>query len=107
MSQELALASGVRAVGTAVTEIVKTYRLSRSYNRAELDALSDRLAEVRAQAAAQGRGRLMRTNIEELAATQQLIDSLGLEGHVLGLAVDQLRTLSSALKRNFEDYCRA
>lgn len=107
MSQELVLASSVRAVGTAVAEVVKTYRLSRTYNRAELEALNDRIAETRALVGAQRRGRIIRANIEELAATQQLIDSLGMTGYGLEMAMDQLRSLSSALKRNFEEYCRA
>lgn len=106
MGQELAVAQSVRAVSSAVGEVLKTYQLTKTIRRGEVAALRDRISEARAVAGAQARGRLIRTNLEELAETQRMIDAEGLQGETLTYAMDQLRVLHVELKRNFEGFSR-
>jgi hypothetical protein len=68
--------------------------------------LKDRIAESRAQVGAEGRGRVIRTNLRELAETQRLIDSMSLGGETLAYAMDQLRALHNELMRNFMEFSR-
>ncbi|WP_330474739.1 hypothetical protein [Terrabacter sp. C0L_2] len=106
MSQEVVIAQSVQAVSTALGEVLKTYQLSRTVRRAEVVALREKVTEARAAAGAHARGRLIRTNLEELIETQRLIDSEGLRGDALTYAMEQLRLLNIELKRNFEAFAR-
>jgi hypothetical protein len=106
MATDIVLASSIRAVGSAVTEVLRTYQTTRAVKKGELQILKDRIAESRAQIGAEARGRLIRTNLQELAETQRLIDSMGLSGETLRYAMEQLRTLHNELTRNFVECSR-
>lgn len=106
MAGEIVFARSVQAVSSALGEVLRTYRLTRTYSRAELVAVMDRAREAQAHAAPQARGRLIRANLEELAETQRLIDSQRLTGHALAYAMDQLHLLHVDLKRNYEAFGR-
>lgn len=106
MGTDVVVAGSIQAVGTVVTGILHTYATTRTVHRAELTALKDKISEARAQLGAQARGRLLRTNLEELAETQRLIDSLGFRGDSLSYAMDQLRLLHGELMRSFQEFSR-
>ena len=106
MAQEIVIAQSVQAVSSALGEVLKTYQLTRTVRRAEVIALKDRVSEARAIAGAHSRGRLIRTNLEELAETQRMIDNENLKGEVLSYAMEQLRLLHMDLKRNYEAFAR-
>ncbi|MFC0313535.1 hypothetical protein ACFQNE_03275 [Gordonia phosphorivorans] len=105
MSQELvALDTSVRAIGSAITAIITTYRNTRAYRQAELDVLRDRLAAAKVEHRMRASGNLMRVTVEEIQGLQRMIDSAGLTGYALECAMGNLRVLNDTLLRNFRDF---
>lgn len=104
MEQAIVVAQSLRAVTSVVSDVLRTYRLSQATRQAELRRLDDKLAEARALTRASAIGVLFRANIEEIAATQRLIDSQELSGEALRYAMAQLGELSVELKRNVEKF---
>lgn len=102
MSQEVVVAESVRAVSSALGEMLKTYQLSRTVRRAEVAELKERISDAKAVAAAHAGARLFRVHIQEIAETMRCIDAEDLSGPALEYAMDQMRLLHIALKRNAE-----
>jgi hypothetical protein len=95
------------ALAVKVSELVTFYRQKSVVNRAELEQLKWRADEALRLARARAVGDLSRVNIEEIAKTQYLIDSLNLSGTALYHAMMQLDHLSAALIKNLDGLSNA
>lgn len=104
MSQELVLAASIRAVGSAVTAVVTTYRGTREIRKADLEALQESLKEAKLARRSRAQGDLLGVVFEELDRYQRRLDSSSLTGPARQCAVDNLYVLHDALMRNFKEF---
>ena len=95
------------ALAIKVSDLVTIYRQKSVVNRAQLEQLRWRADEALRLARARAVGDLSRVNIEEIAKTQHLIDSLNLSGVALYHAMMQLDQLSAELIQNLKGLSNA
>lgn len=104
MGNELTIWKKASDVSNALNTVIQTYNIFRSTRKQDMLALSISLENFKREAIAKGAGRLVRTNITEIAETQKYIDECNLSGEALELAMDQLRQLNKSLKENLQAY---
>lgn len=104
MADNLALISAAKEVSSTVSSLVSTYREIRSVRKRDIIILKENIQTFRATCRSRGMGELIRTNIEEISKTQQLIDSQNLSPFALEMAMGQLGQLNKMLTKNLEEY---
>lgn len=90
---------GASLVATAAQGVIKVYRANRTVNKHELQQLRTASERSVALARINAVGDLARANIQELADTARLIDSLPSGSVALPFAMDQLEHLNRSLRR--------
>ena len=83
---------------------MKVYRQNHVISRTELQLLRIDGGSAVARALIAARGEIARANIQEIADTVRLIDSLPPDSLAIQYAVDQLDHLSRSLRRLLDDF---
>ena len=95
-------------VSRNITSLLVKSRANGVIQRAQFEMLMDQTAKVLAEARAYYAGDLVTINLEQIARTQEYIDSqekLGrLHGISLNMAMDELGDLNDTLRRNLRDF---
>lgn len=95
-------------VSGTITSLITRTRASGVVQRTQLELLKNQTAKVLADARAYHAGELVTTNLEQLAKTQDYIDSLEkrgqLHGRSLDYAMQQLDELNNMLRHNLRNY---
>ncbi|HEY1915851.1 MAG TPA: hypothetical protein VGH27_09775 [Streptosporangiaceae bacterium] len=95
------------AVAVTLSDVIASYKRTRTVNHGKLVLLEMQADAALRIARARGTSSLAQINIEEIAATQRLIDSLNLYGPALDHAMRQLETLSYSLAENLRGFGHA
>jgi hypothetical protein len=90
------------ALAVTVSDLISFYRRNRTVNRSQLAQIQLKANETLRIARARAVGDLARVNVEEIARTQYLIDSLNLDGMALTHAMMTLDQLSVELMTNLK-----
>lgn len=104
MKNGLIVFEAAKSVSGAVGSILATYRQGKAIRREQKELLKKRIESYKAVAASRALGEVFKTNIEEIAKAQQLIESMNLSDYAYDMAMEQLRILNNELKRNLEDF---
>lgn len=103
-----AVANAAIAVSGNITSLITKTRASGVIQHAQLEMLKDQTAKVLAEARTYHSCDIIATNLEQIAKTQELIDSLERQGKLHGaslkMAMDQLCDLNDMLRRNLRRF---
>lgn len=102
------VANAAVAVSGNITNFITRTKASGVVQKAQLEMLKAQTAKVLADAKANHAFDLVTTNLEQIAKTQEYIDSLErkgtLHGTALTLALEQLCDLNAMLRRNLRRF---
>lgn len=102
------LANAAVAVSGNITSLITKAKASGVIQHAQLEMLKEQTAKVLADARAYHSGDIVTTNLEQIARTQEYIDSLERQGRLHGIsltmAMDQLGDLNDMLRRNLRRF---
>lgn len=106
MSDKLIIWKAAKEVNSAVATILNTYHSHRVIHRQEMAALDVKIKAFAAKTYSHEVGEIIRSNINEIAATQRYIDQQNLNGPALDMAMEQLRSLNTLLQDNLNSIRR-
>lgn len=103
-----AVANAVVAVSGNITNLITKAKAYGVIQHAQFEMLRTQTAKVLADARAYHSAEIITTNLEQIARTQELIDSLEkqgkLHGRSLAMAMEQLGDLNDILRRNLRRF---
>lgn len=95
---------GATIIASAIQAIVKVYRQNRTIALADLQLLRIDADKTATLALIQARGEIARANVDEIAKTARLINSLSEDDIAVQYAISQLEHLSWSLGRLLDDF---
>lgn len=102
------VANAVVEVSGSITNFLTKTKASGIIQRAQLEMLREQTTKVLADARTYNAGDIIIVNLEQLARTQDHIDSLERQGRLHGaslkMAMNQLDDLNNMLRRNLRRY---
>ena len=106
--QGLSVISNAVTLSNNITAVVARIKSKRIYARAELVFLRDQTQKLLMEARSRHEGEIVRTNLEEIAKTVDLINVLESQGRLTGRASDMatqhLEDLNAKLRKNLDDF---
>lgn len=102
------VADAAVAVSGNITSLITKAKASGTIHRAQLEMLKAQTTKVLTDARAYHISDIVTTNLEQIAKTQEYIDSLERQGRLhgtsLAMAMDQLGDLNDILRRNLRNF---
>lgn len=103
-----AVANAAITVSGNITNLITKTRASGVIQKAQLEMLKDQTAKVLTEARVYHTFEIIATNLEQIARTQEYIDTLQKQGRLHGksltMAIDQLGDLNDILRRNLRRF---
>lgn len=105
MSNDIVVWEAVKGVSNTLKSFIDYYKETHTINKMKKIALKNKIDNFLVQQKIKGCSEIATLNIQEIAKTQNLIDSLNLSDKALDMAMGQLDRLNESLTRILEDYC--
>ena len=103
-SEIVAFREGASLVTAAVQGLVRVYRQNQTVSKSKIEILRIDADKAVVLARSHARGEIARANIQEIANTARLIDTLPAGSPAVQYAIDQLELLDLSLRGLLDDF---